>query len=734
MLEYGTDEQKAEWVDDLAARPARLRLRHHRAGARLGRHAHGDPRRARRRRVGDQRREDVEHRDPQGAVRPDLRPHQRQARRRRRASPRSSRRPTAPGFEIDEFLWTFNMPTDHAHVSLTDVRVPHSAIFGGEGRGLGVVQHFFNENRIRQAASSLGAAQFCINESVAYAKERKPFGKPLATNQAIQFPLVELQTQCEMLRALIHKTAWEMDTDGAFSQSDKVSMCNYWANRLCCEAADRAMQVHGGLGYSRHKPFEHIYRHHRRYRITEGAEEIQMRRVAGYMFGFMKQQAPKGVAVRVADGRAVRHPTRPTSWRRSAGCSTSRSSPPSRRTCSTRCASPPTWPASSSASCASARPTPRASASCSPSCSATTSTTRRRRSPSASATATTRRSRPRAWTGARRDHPRRPRRRQARPRRVGGRVTCCDRRRAAWPPTSARRGASTVAVEQPVDGDGRRPPPQRAVRRHRRRRRRTTSSRRSSRSGETIINPIDAEAGVRALAEKAGVAVPHVHLVRTDGELVGGPFMISEFVAGETVPRRVLRLVEEQGIGERVADAARRVARPAARHRPGDGHRAAAHAGGRAPVRRRARRAAARRRRAAAAPPGARARAALARAAPAGAAGAALDRPHRRAQRQPHRRRGRPARRARLGGHAGVRRPDAGPGLAGAAHVALPQRHRRDRRVRRPRSRSSPATRRPAARSTRTASSGGRSRARCAGRSAWPARRWPSSTAASRAS
>ena len=199
------------------------------------------------------------------------------------------------GFKIEEMLWTFNMPTDHGRISLTNVRVPHGAIFGGEGRGLQIVQHFFNENRIRQAASSLGAAQFCINESVRYAKERKPFGKALATNQGIQFPLVELQTQCEMLRALIHKTAWLMDKQGAFSQSDKVSMCNYWSNRLCCEAADRAMQVHGGLGYSRHKPFEHIYRHHRRYRITEGAEEIQMRRVAGYMFGYMKQRAPKGV-------------------------------------------------------------------------------------------------------------------------------------------------------------------------------------------------------------------------------------------------------------------------------------------------------------------------------------------------------------------------------------------------------------------------------------------------------
>src|SRR4051795_13738166 len=71
--------------------------------------------------------------------------------------------------------------------------------------------------------------------------------------------------------------------------------------------------------------------------------------------------------------------------------------------------------------------------------------------------------------------------------------------------------------------------------------------------GETIITGVDAEAGVRDVAEKHGVAVPHVHLVRTDGDLVGGPFMISEFVQGETVPRRVLRLVEERGIGETVA-------------------------------------------------------------------------------------------------------------------------------------------------------------------------------------
>ena len=107
----------------------------------------------------------------------------------------------------------------------------------------------------------------------------------------MQFPLVELHSEAEMLRLLIRKTAWEMDQlpkpEIEAQLSDKVAMCNYRANRLCCEAADRAMQIHGGMGYSRHKPFEHIYRHHRRYRITEGAEEIQMRKAGGYLFGYV---------------------------------------------------------------------------------------------------------------------------------------------------------------------------------------------------------------------------------------------------------------------------------------------------------------------------------------------------------------------------------------------------------------------------------------------------------------
>lgn len=142
---------------------------------------------------------------------------------------------TAKGFHIESYEWTFNMPTDHATLSFQDVFVPESAVLGEIGKGLAIAQTFVHENRLRQAASSLGAAEYCIDESIKYARKRKPFGEELSRNQAIQFPIVELQTQAEMLRLLILKTATEMDkmTQKQIESTlgDKVSMCNvsvYW--------------------------------------------------------------------------------------------------------------------------------------------------------------------------------------------------------------------------------------------------------------------------------------------------------------------------------------------------------------------------------------------------------------------------------------------------------------------------------------------------------------------------
>jgi acyl-CoA dehydrogenase len=191
-----------------------------------------------------------------------------------------------PGVKIEYYHWTFNMPSDHAEVTFTNVRVPDSAILYKEGHGLMLAQHVVHKNRIRQAAQSVGAARYCVQESVKYARERKSFGKPLAQHQAIQFPLAEMHAEVEIVRNYVFRTAWEMDRTPHEQISDMVGMSNFRANRLACDAADLAIQAHGGIGYTRGKPFEHIYRHHRRYRITEGSDEVQIRKVAGFLFGF----------------------------------------------------------------------------------------------------------------------------------------------------------------------------------------------------------------------------------------------------------------------------------------------------------------------------------------------------------------------------------------------------------------------------------------------------------------
>ena len=198
---------------------------------------------------------------------------------------------STPGVEILYNHWTFNMPSDPPEVGFKDVRVPNSAILHAEGEGLLVAQRFVHENRIRQAAASAGAARYCIAEAVKYANTRQVFGGPLSKQQSVQFQLAELHAECELVRNYIFRTAWQMDRQDPLKISDQVSICNFRANRLVCEAADRAMQVHGGLGYTRAYPFEHIYRHHRRYRITEGSEEIQIRRVAQYLFKFGSSRA-----------------------------------------------------------------------------------------------------------------------------------------------------------------------------------------------------------------------------------------------------------------------------------------------------------------------------------------------------------------------------------------------------------------------------------------------------------
>ena len=193
----------------------------------------------------------------------------------------------APGFRVEFMWWTFNMPSDHAEVTLDDVRVPGER---DPRRGGRRARARATRSRTRTASGRRRRASArrstASTRASKYARERIVFGQPLWKNQAIQFPLAELQTECEMVRGAGPQDGVAARPRATTWRSATRSRCATTARTgSCCDAADRAIQVHGGIGYTRHKPFEHIYRHHRRYRITEGSEEIQIRRVAGIMFG-----------------------------------------------------------------------------------------------------------------------------------------------------------------------------------------------------------------------------------------------------------------------------------------------------------------------------------------------------------------------------------------------------------------------------------------------------------------
>jgi acyl-CoA dehydrogenase len=144
-----------------------------------------------------------------------------------------------PGYNVLYNHWTFNMPSDHAETELKNVRAPNGAILHKEGEGPVVAQRFVHENRIRQVAASAGAARYCIQEAVNYAKTRIAFGEPLAKKRAIQFPLVELWAEYEMVRNYIFRTAWQMDRQNPLEISDMVSICNFRANPPLLRGAQR---------------------------------------------------------------------------------------------------------------------------------------------------------------------------------------------------------------------------------------------------------------------------------------------------------------------------------------------------------------------------------------------------------------------------------------------------------------------------------------------------------------
>lgn len=158
-------------------------------------------------------------------------------------------------------------------IRLNDCRVPVENLVGQEGMGLQIGLTALDTGRMGIAAQALGIAQAAFDEAVRYAKERHQFGVPIAKHQAVQIMIADMATQVDAARLMVYRAASLSDKGKPFSQAS--AMAKLFASETACEVTDKAVQVHGGYGYSKSYPVERYYRDARVTRIYEGTSEIQ---------------------------------------------------------------------------------------------------------------------------------------------------------------------------------------------------------------------------------------------------------------------------------------------------------------------------------------------------------------------------------------------------------------------------------------------------------------------------
>ena len=186
--------------------------------------------------------------------------------------------------------------TDHASLAFTDTPVPVANRLGAEGEGLDVaLGGFLTPSRISVAMSCVGLAERAQELAVAYALERTTFGAPLASRQAIAFSLAENAADIEAARALTLQAAgaWQEDSPSAPALS---SMAKLTAVDMLTRVTDKALQVHGGIGYWKTMPIERVYRDARAQRFEEGTNEIQKTVIARDLFRRARERAGSGDA------------------------------------------------------------------------------------------------------------------------------------------------------------------------------------------------------------------------------------------------------------------------------------------------------------------------------------------------------------------------------------------------------------------------------------------------------
>jgi alkylation response protein AidB-like acyl-CoA dehydrogenase len=166
-------------------------------------------------------------------------------------------------------------------LSFTDCEVPAGNRIGNEGEGYKVALSTLDGGRIGIAAQATGIAQGALEQALAYAKERQAFGHPIADFQAIQFMLADMATEIDAARLLVRKAAWKSDTGARFSM--EASIAKLFASELATRATHKAIQIHGGNGYSSEYPVERMYRDARITEIYEGTSEIQRLVIAAWV-------------------------------------------------------------------------------------------------------------------------------------------------------------------------------------------------------------------------------------------------------------------------------------------------------------------------------------------------------------------------------------------------------------------------------------------------------------------
>jgi butyryl-CoA dehydrogenase len=155
----------------------------------------------------------------------------------------------------------------------TDCRIPKDALLGGEGNGFKVAMQTLDGGRIGIAAQALGIAQAALDASVAYAKERVQFGKPIATLQAIQWMIADMATEIDAARLLVYRAASCIDNGRPYSKEG--AMAKLFASETATRVAGKAIQIHGGYGYTESYPVERNWRDAKITEIYEGTSEVQ---------------------------------------------------------------------------------------------------------------------------------------------------------------------------------------------------------------------------------------------------------------------------------------------------------------------------------------------------------------------------------------------------------------------------------------------------------------------------